>query len=840
MKNQTSIRENQTVNSGGCGPVSIRRATGLTADLPVYRLAVLAIATILLCVAPALSTGKSLSVLSADESGYARSFEEAAGSARVDSLPNGTDIPAGEMAALGREASVNKPASCCSIDSLRLRGEVRDRETGRPLSGAHVIVREAPCCSTRKQTGTVTGADGSFALELDETTRHILITHVGYRTKRVDGASLSDETTIFLEPVTVFSEDILITAGRLPGGYTGLYSDARTRPVEDHLSHIPGMDLVSRANFAKDPVIRGQRDGRITVTIDGMRMTPACVDGMDPLTAYIEPDNLQAVEINRGQDAREGGASGTGGSVNFAMARPVLNTGTSATLESGYHSVSSQHLLQGGVSHGSDRWAFRVSGTYRNAGDFRAGSGEKMEGSGFEKGNIYSALLVRPDDDHTLSLRYIGDFAGFIGYPRLLMDTRRADAHIAGLEHLWDRTGARIHTIRTDVYMNRVAHWMDDYGRDVTRRDVMPDMFMPMYGETVTGGVATQMDASTGSRTLQFHLEAWNVEAFADMLMGHVDPGVRDMYLVNMGDVSQRNVLAAVRYRRYLDGGWTLGGRLQLEGSLSRIREESAVATYKAEYPEMTILEPVAFGYIGAMQAEKMLRTGFSGGVRISHGTRLPDHLERYGYYIYQPMDGFFYIGNPELEPERSSQAEGFLTLGDDRSRWSGHASVWVNRMDRYIAGQRIDDLFKRYDNMGRAVLTGFEIEVDMKVSDRWRTGGAASRVIGQHSALNEPLPIIPPLKGHGYLRMESQRVSLEGRVRWAAAQDRIASVNSLETRTPGHVLFDLHMSARITDHVRLRGGLENIGNRHYVDHLSVNELPGTGRNIYVSLRLAY
>ena len=847
MMIRTMKRDNRSVCSGGCGPVSNRSVTDRPASPWSGVLATLGVAAILLFVVPALWAGEPGFAHSAGELAPAHPSEETVGSAltgigstseetariemgstyaeTAESVRTGTDIPDGKS---------------IGSDTLWLRGEVRDRETGRSLSGAHVIAMKAPCCSTRKQTGAVTGTEGRFTLTSDPATRHILITHVGYRTKRVDAALLSDRTKIFLEPVTVFSEDILITAGRLPGGYTGLYSDARTRPVEDHLSHIPGMDLVSRANFAKDPVIRGQRDGRITVTIDGMRMTPACVDGMDPLTAYIEPDNLQAVEISRGQDAREGAASGSGGSVNFAMARPVLNTGTSATLESGFHSVSSQHLMQGGVSHGSERWAFRFSGTYRNAGDFRTGSGERIEGSGLEKGNIYSALLVHPDDDHTLSLRYIGDFAGFIGYPRLLMDTRRADAHIAGLEHHWDRPGARIHTIRTDVYMNRVTHWMDDYGRDVTRREVMPDMFMPMYGETVTAGFASEMDASSDNRTLQLQLEAWNVEAFADMLMEHVEPGVRDMYLVNLGDVSQRNALAALRYRRYLESGWILGGRIQLEGSLSRIREESAVATYRAEYPEMSTLEPVSFGYVAALLAEKMLRAGLSGGIRISHGTRLPDHLERYGYYIYQPMDGFFYIGNPELLPERSSQAEGFLTLGDERSRWSGHASVWVNRMDRYIAGRRIDDLFKRYDNMGQAVLTGFELELDLRISDRWRTGGAASKVIGEHSALNEPLPMMPPLKGHGYLRMESRKVSLEGRVRWAAPQNRIASINSLETRTSGHALFDLYLSTRLTDRVHLRSGLENIGNRHYVDHLSVNGLPGTGRNIYVSLRLAY
>ena len=850
MKYLITKRENRPADSGGYGLVSIRCVTARSSSPPLRGLVRLAVAAFLLFAAPALSTGKPGFAHSAGELAPAHPSEETAGSAltgtgspheeKLASAQVGMNIPSDKAADSARTVTGNPASNSCHIDTLRLWGEVRDRETGRPLSAAHVIAREAPCCSTRKQTGAVTGTDGSFALAMDAATRHILITHVGYRTKKVDAASLSDQGLFFLEPETVFSEDILITAGRLPMGYTGLYSDARTRPVEDHLSHIPGMDMVSRANFARDPVIRGQREGRITVTIDGMRMTPACVDGMDPLTAYIEPDNLQAVEISRGQDARDGAASGSGGSINFAMARPVLNTGTSATLESGYHSVSSQHLMQGGVSHGSERWAFRFSGTYRNAGDFRTGSGEKIAGSGLEKGNIYSALLVHPDDDHTLSLRYIGDFAGFIGYPRLLMDTRRADAHIAGLEYLWDRPGARIHTIRTDLYMNRVTHWMDDYGRDVTLREVMPNMFMPMYGETVTAGFAAELDASSGNRAVQLQLEAWNVEAFADMLMEHVVSDVRDMYLVNLGKVSQRNALAALRYRHYLDDGWILGGRIQLEGSLSRIREESAVATYRAEYPEMTTLEPAAFGYISALQAEKMLRTGLSGGIRISHGTRLPDHLERYGYYIYQPLDGFFYIGNPELMPERSSQAEGFLTLGDERSRWSGHASVWVNRMDRYIAGRRIDDLFKRYENMGHAVLTGVELELDLRISDRWRTGGAASKIIGQHSALNEPLPMIPPLKGHGYLRMESRRVSLEGRVSWAAPQDRIASVNSLETKTPGHALFDLYLSTRLTDRVHLRSGLENIGNRHYVDHLSVNELPGKGRNIYVSLRLTY
>ena len=719
-------------------------------------------------------------------------------------------------------------------DDKIINGTVLDSESGEPVPGAHLYF-------LGYQNGTVTGPDGTFDIAVPAGVNILVISHIGYRDSFLDisDAGFHSTLTVYLQPLQIQSDDIIITAGRMQMHYSGIYSNSKTRAVEDHMTSISGLDMVTRANFAKDPVIRGLRDGRVNVLIDGMRLTPACVDGMDPATAYVEADNLQSIEISRGQEAYPLSSTAPGGAVNFTMAQPILNTGFTGSIETGYHTVSDQQMGQAAFAYGGENLAVRISGTYRNAGDLRTGNGTRIGDSGLEKGNIFTSVLYKPAENHQFNLRYIGDFAGKIGYPMLLMDTRRADAHIAGLRHTWSNPSNRINSLTSNLYINRVEHWMDDFDRDVTKRDVMKNMYMPMYGETLTAGLTSELNASINSHFLNLKFEAFSIDAFADMLMEHVNPEIRDMYLVNLGDVSQRNASISAAYQYFAGNGWILGGNVQAELGSNRLEEESAVNTYRAEYPGLGNLEPTDAVYSIGLSAEKEITERFQTGVRISDGYRLPDHMERYGYYVYQPLDGFFYHGNPGLKTERSSQAELFVTFGNERTRLSGNTSFWVNRMDNYIAGNRFDDLFKRYENMGVAVLTGFETDLNVQITGRWTSGASVSYVLGQHNKLDEPLPMIPPLKGTLFIQRQSDNVSVESRLRWAASQNRIAEQNSLETRTGGYALWDLFASTRITESLSLQAGFENVLNTFYTDHLSVNSMPGAGRNIYVSLRIA-
>ncbi|TVR36056.1 MAG: TonB-dependent receptor, partial [Balneolaceae bacterium] len=591
-----------------------------------------------------------------------------------------------------------------------IHGIVMDANTGEPVHGAHITVND-------KVIGTATGLNGRFHLMREPGVKQITVTHIAYRSQTItiEGYEEGELLQIYLEPVRIVSEgEIVVSADRVKMAYSGIYSDVKTRPVEDHFSSISGVDLVTRANFAQDPVIRGLRDGRVNVMIDGMRMTPACVDGMDPLTAYIESDNLKAIEIDRGMNGEAGAAGTSGGSVNFSMVRPSLNSGLTGSAEAGYHGVADQQIFQGALNYSKKRWGFRLSGTYRNAGDMRAGGGEeRLLNSGLEKGNVYASFLFIPNESHEISLQYIGDFAGLIGYPALIMDTRRADAHIGGIEYVWKNPASIVNSFKTRVYMNSVRHWMDDYDRDVTQRDEMRNMYMPMYGETVTSGINSEVNASVSGNFFNLRAEAYGINAFADMLMEPINPDARDMYLVNLGDVATGNVSLFGSFRRFTESNWILGVQGGIEAGFSSISETSAVATYRAEYPELDDLSTADHGYTIGLSVEKKLTNVWSSGFRFTDGTRLPDHMERYGYYIYQPLDGFFFYGNPGLSKERSSRAEIFITGENIISGLSGNVTGWINRMDNYIAGERIDNMFKRYANMGVATLYGFEMDMN-------------------------------------------------------------------------------------------------------------------------------
>lgn len=710
-----------------------------------------------------------------------------------------------------------------------LQGRVVDGETGEPLKGASVYIQGTTI-------GTSTQSDGTFALTTDRLVDVLVISYVGYQSEEIQISRIDPSRlhTFRLTPADMHREgELIVTADQVRMAYSGVYSDVKTKPLEDHMSSIPGMDMVSRANFAKDPVIRGLRDGRVNVMIDGMRLTPACVDAMDPATAYIETDNLESIELQRGG---QNSSSAPGGTLNFNMVKPGINSGLQGSLEAGYHSASRQQIYQAALHYGEEKWAARISGTYRDAGNFMTGDGDRIPLSGFRKGNVYASLLYRPHDAHEFTLKYVGDFAADIGYPALIMDTRRADAHIGGLEHHWRNPdkGSLITSVNTHLYWNRVEHLMDDYDRDVTAREVMQGMYMPMYGETTTFGLNSETMLTREEHLFTLTAELFGIDAFADMWMYPLSPDVNDMYLMNLGDITSRTAALSASWRYYPGSGWITGADLSVEGGLYTIKYDE---TYRAEYPQLNTLNPSFLNYTAGLHVERQIASRLAAALKLSDGYRMPGHLELYGYYIYHPLDDFFYYGNPGLDPERSTQAEISALYGSEQSAFHGQLSLWVNRMDGYITGQKMDELFKRYENMGTAWLTGAELDLHADLTKRLNGGVSMTWVLGEHVELDEPLPMIPPIKGTAYLQRQSGRFHLETRIRWAAAQKRIAVRNSAETETESYMLWDLFASYRLMQNIRLQAGAENLLNQFYIDHLSVNSMPSPGRNLSVSIR---
>ncbi|MBK7651762.1 MAG: hypothetical protein IPJ20_14960 [Flammeovirgaceae bacterium] len=79
-----------------------------------------------------------------------------------------------------------------------------------------------------------------------------------------------------------------------------------------------------RGNYGQEPAARNT-GGQINLTIDGMKMFGACTDKMDPVSIYIEPQNLKSIQATLGSEGSKLGTT-VGGSVDMQLAQATLSS----------------------------------------------------------------------------------------------------------------------------------------------------------------------------------------------------------------------------------------------------------------------------------------------------------------------------------------------------------------------------------------------------------------------------------------------------------------------------------------------------------------------------------
>lgn len=71
--------------------------------------------------------------------------------------------------------------------------------------------------------------------------------------------------------------------------------------VDEFLASSDNISFIKRGAYAWEPLLNNMSSERSTITIDGMHIFGACTDKMDPVTSYIESNNLATIDIKSGQ-----------------------------------------------------------------------------------------------------------------------------------------------------------------------------------------------------------------------------------------------------------------------------------------------------------------------------------------------------------------------------------------------------------------------------------------------------------------------------------------------------------------------------------------------------------
>ena len=196
-------------------------------------------------------------------------------------------------------------------------------------------------------------------------------------------------------------------------------------------------------------------------------------------------------------------------------------------------------------------------------------------------------------------------------------------------------------------------------------------------------------------------------------------------------------------------------------------------------------------------------------------------------------------IGNPELKPEYSWQAD--LGLDFTSQYVSAQVALFANRIENYIFAQRIDmemeEGYRTYEyTQGDARLLGFEAGIDIHPIHSLHFENTFSLVDAQQLHADEDakyLPMTPAprwtselkyeLSHHGHKTLNNAYVALG--LEHNLAQNHYYKVDDTETRTPAYTLLSLSVGTDLNIHKKKVAELyvtaENLLNTAYQNHLS-------------------
>jgi iron complex outermembrane receptor protein len=611
----------------------------------------------------------------------------------------------------------------------------------------------------------------------------------------------------------------------------GFYQSSKLATTEEILSKIEGVNLISRGQYAMEPTLRSYSANQINLSIDGMRIYGACTDKMDPVSVYVEPINLQGISVAHGAQGNYNGGS-IGGNINLKFKSPntLCHTQYLTQFVQSY-STNNQALSSSFVFEKSGKAnGLRLSGTYRKANNYHSPDSVILY-SAFEKLNFSASLQQVLDSNNQIRINYLGDWGRNIGYPALPMDVGKADAHIASISHIYTGKEGILKQSETKVYMNSIYHVMDD-----THRAFVPmHMDMPSWSETK--GAYNETSFKKNRHGLNLRIDAHVNKLRGDMTMypNNSDPS---MYMQTMPESYIKNAGLAFKYQFDVKANYFV----KLNGRIDHYQQYALAALGSDQF--------IGFGFDITKAKKDWVKSlslvncithknNFSSSIIVGYAERIASSNERYGYYLFIPMDGYDYLGNPNLGLEKSLQLEYVIRQEGKKIQWSlqpfYHHSpnyIYTHIVEGYQAMTIGAKGVKTYYNISYAIQTGAEATLNWRIRDglQYRSN---LKYIYARTFDDKPLPLIAPLKLQQALRYNWEKTQLQLEYNFSAAQNRI-NLDFGERKSPAFHLINLRIAQSIAhkrNTFQLAFAVENLFNLRYHDHLDIGYVPRMGRN---------
>ncbi len=722
-----------------------------------------------------------------------------------------------------------------------IRGYVFNKENGKPLPLAEISLKGS-------KQGTVSDEKGFFVLEFQKKQESkITIQHIGYRKKTIDLSDydFSKSLKIYLTRISPLLNEVEIYGSVSQGNsfrteIINIENLKRTNIADmgDVLRTLPNVSGIRKGATGIDPVVRGFKYNQLNVKINGASIEGGCPNRMDPPTAHLDLNGVKSIKVLKGPFALKQGTN-FGGVILINRFQPVFYNNFENHIDISFGGQSNYTGEKSGIRiwGGTKNIYYEISGNQFKYGDYTAGNGDIIQGNANRTGAA-GTVAVRLSKASTVS--FIADVSQGknIDFPTLSMDERTDDTRLFNFIYDYNNKNKKLKKIRFNVYNSNVSHEMDNKNRP--------------FSDTVTA--ISVIDATDRGANFSAKIEpGWAaIELGADFR--HIEKdGERDKYLIiqpNLpvkkekiwNNASSDNLgifgLLEKRKNKLL---LTVSARMDYNKANSGILE-------KGEYENAnTGSHYLNFSYSGGLKWQTSENKQVN--VSLGSGTRSPDLTERYILLLPVGSDPFDYIGNPQLKPETNYEVDlGYVQHFNNSGSFD--FSIFFSYVRNYISSENVPPSeikpstpgvfgVKRFINIEKAYLSGFEVSWRSPAQKRWSTQINASytygvnpdaykpviengKIIREEYIGNDPLPEIPPFEADLRFRYSffNKRLIPEIFFRAVAAQNNISQAY-IEKTTPGFTVMNLGINYTYSDNLFLYFGVNNIFNTTYYEHLN-------------------
>ena len=296
--------------------------------------------------------------------------------------------------------------------------------------------------------------------------------------------SLAAVAALATEPVTI--QKITVEADGDKTDVKSVSADeivkfSRQSDLGEMLSQtLPEITHVRASAVGNDIILRGFKKDNINVTIDDAKICGACPNRMDPPAMHVSSSQIASVEVQEGPfDVTQAGS--LGGAINVVTKDPQkgIHGEVSATLGSfDYRKVGAT------LEAGNDAVQALVGYSRETSGQYKDGDGKTMaeqteaisvspmmeyapahkKDDAYERENFWAKIVGNIGDNQKVTLKYFGDRADDVLYPRYMMDALYDDTDMLKAAYQIFNIGSFSKELKIEAYHSRVDHLMgNDY-----------------------------------------------------------------------------------------------------------------------------------------------------------------------------------------------------------------------------------------------------------------------------------------------------------------------------------------------------------------------------------------